>query len=477
MANSKTDAPSQTIGFISPTRAWTCPKNPFSIFIENGFASVQFERERLSWRLEVTIKILTKKKFMEIVSAFIEDLRHEDREMFQIQREIIQMNALIMSVVSLACSLYFRLQIAADWTVYWANILFFGMGASFWFRKTRIRPVVLDIISIVSSYGGILWVISFLGVQSGVNLSSMATFSNSLMMFFPKQRNLVLLSLATALFCFFSPLLPGIDGLYTSYRPSVRALGGVRTLVEATVFLVVVINTFLFAVFWTSRMAHWKSEKAKKEQYLKILTHDLKAPVIHSLTALRSIKYRAPGVDRDLQAIETAQISVKEMLNNVENIESESVTLGHMNESLSLGACLAKILPWLETRLLEKEIHLCTNGVSEKHRLDGHFESVTYQVLLNILTNAIKFSPVQGHIRLSTTVNDGVTSWIVTDSGVGIDNEELTTVIKPRLGTIGERGSGLGVKIIRQFAEKNHIDVSWKKAEGTTVTLSQGPRF
>ena len=81
------------------------------------------------------------------------------------------------------------------------------------------------------------------------------------------------------------------------------------------------------------------------------------------------------------------------------------------------------------------------------------------QVLLNLLTNAIKFTPAGGHVGVGVRYGDGLTTITVRDTGVGIPEAEL-----PRLGNpfeqvnidpmLAKGGSGLGLALVRALMEK-----------------------
>ena len=101
------------------------------------------------------------------------------------------------------------------------------------------------------------------------------------------------------------------------------------------------------------------------------------------------------------------------------------------------------------------------------------------QVLLNLLTNAIKFTPAGGHVGVSVRYGDGLTTITVRDTGVGIPASEL-----PRLGnpfeqvnsdpTIAKGGSGLGLALVRALMEKHGgtLSVDSEEGVGTTVRVT-----
>ena len=101
------------------------------------------------------------------------------------------------------------------------------------------------------------------------------------------------------------------------------------------------------------------------------------------------------------------------------------------------------------------------------------------QVLLNLLTNAIKFTPAGGHVGVSVRYGDGLATITVRDTGVGIPASEL-----PRLGNpfeqvncdpmLAKGGSGLGLALVRALMEKHGgtLSVDSEEGVGTTVRIT-----
>jgi signal transduction histidine kinase len=102
------------------------------------------------------------------------------------------------------------------------------------------------------------------------------------------------------------------------------------------------------------------------------------------------------------------------------------------------------------------------------------------RALVNLVANAIKYSPAGGHVTVSLeTESDGVSAYAllrVRDQGIGIPAADLPYVFEPfkRAGNVGGvRGTGLGLASVRQIIEQHggSIDVESVEGHGSTFTL------
>jgi signal transduction histidine kinase len=89
-------------------------------------------------------------------------------------------------------------------------------------------------------------------------------------------------------------------------------------------------------------------------------------------------------------------------------------------------------------------------------------------VIRNLITNALKFTPENGRIRISITEKYQDIEIEVNDNGIGISAEDQSRLFRidsnfSRKGTMGEGGTGLGLIICKEFVEKNN-GILWVKS-------------
>lgn len=104
------------------------------------------------------------------------------------------------------------------------------------------------------------------------------------------------------------------------------------------------------------------------------------------------------------------------------------------------------------------------------------------QVMLNLLANAIKFTPRGGAVAVDWLDGDAGPGVIIRDTGIGMDAEELARIREPFVQTARERhqfhqGAGLGLSIANALVQLQGgtLDIASRPAEGTTVAIRLPP--
>jgi signal transduction histidine kinase len=105
-------------------------------------------------------------------------------------------------------------------------------------------------------------------------------------------------------------------------------------------------------------------------------------------------------------------------------------------------------------------------------------ESQLRFVLRNLTANALKFTRPEGTIRIVTEFEQDEVIISVTDNGVGISEEIIDKIFRidakhSTIGTAGEKGTGLGLVLCKEFVEKNggRIVVTSESGKGSTFSV------
>ena len=223
---------------------------------------------------------------------------------------------------------------------------------------------------------------------------------------------------------------------------------------------------------------------ADKDKFYSVISHDLRGPFgsIRGLIQLMNDQYEnysREEVKEYLSIIRTSSDQTYELLENL--LKWSKVHSGSMiffptltNIPMTIDQVLAVHSPMSEAKKIE---------ISKDYDLVGDFVvdvNMLRTVLRNLLTNAIKFTPTQGKIVVSGAIAEGQLVLSVIDSGNGMEADTasrlFTNVGKySTLGTDGERGTGLGLLIAKEFVQKHKgnifVESVYGKGSKFTVVL------
>ncbi|MDX1400847.1 MAG: ATP-binding protein [Kiloniellales bacterium] len=234
------------------------------------------------------------------------------------------------------------------------------------------------------------------------------------------------------------------------------------------------------------RLAKEEAERANrmKSEFLANISHELRTPlnsVIGFSTLLREQYYGPLGDERYLAYVRDIQASGQHLL-------------GLINDILDLSKIEAGELTLEETDVkLETVVLTCLRMVAQRAKRAGVSIDVDIaraatvhaderqlnQILLNLLTNAIKFTPCGGSIKVSgMRLASGEFRLSVIDTGLGIAAEDLERVQAPFIQvapahTRDHEGTGLGLALVKSMAQLHEADLHLESelGKGTTVSV------
>ncbi len=220
----------------------------------------------------------------------------------------------------------------------------------------------------------------------------------------------------------------------------------------------------------------------ERNKFFTLISHDLKAPLYNISNLSNLMKMYAHDMDeaeRDT-TLDQLNISSKHLLTLVDNILLWSRTqVGNMEnnpEPLNLNGVIAECIDILCPFANEKEITLVKNT----NKTDNIEVRADYNLLStairNLISNSIKFSHRSHKVEISTESSNGHIKIDVIDTGIGIPEDIQAEILKGNagttLGTNDEKGSGLGLKITKEFIEMTGGQVTLVSQEGKGTTFS-----
>lgn len=223
-----------------------------------------------------------------------------------------------------------------------------------------------------------------------------------------------------------------------------------------------------------------------KDRFFSIVAHDLKGP----LNSLKGYSHLISTFGDKLPKEEIISMAADQerTLDNLykfledllswSRIQMKAVALEPQN--IELSVIMAKMCAILKPQIEEKEIDSSYTDMEGKIVFAD--ENAVFTIMRNLVSNAVKFTPREGTIRVKAEIEKdeegnetGFTKIFVTDTGVGMPKEVSEKLFKldnkySTKGTEGEKGTGLGLIICKEFVEQNggEMGVESREGEGTT---------
>jgi signal transduction histidine kinase len=278
---------------------------------------------------------------------------------------------------------------------------------------------------------------------------------------------------------------------------------------EATlrIYGIVFANFVVFFVVYSIRRVHKSfqdiinKEKEVKTNMIRLISHDMSGPLMimqHHMKKLNSLKLNDlsdsqknnDNYSSTIDKIAKAHHAIKALIENVRQYEAiDSGKIGFKEEVLTLKSILENVFFFQEENMKNKNIIWKISGDSRLEILADP-TAVTYQILNNVISNAIKFSDIHSEIEIVCYAERNHVVVKVIDHGIGIPEKILKNLLNfysptSRTGTSGEKGTGFGMPIVKAAIEKMGGQMKIESKEriydqtgkvlnsdyGTTITL------
>jgi two-component system, sensor histidine kinase and response regulator len=230
-----------------------------------------------------------------------------------------------------------------------------------------------------------------------------------------------------------------------------------------------------------------------KTEFLALLSHELRTPLT-SILGLSATLLRLPLLSLTerqqnyLQVIHNSGEHLSELIDDILDFYKLEVGKTFLKVSeFSLSKLIEQVVDLFKVKAEQRKINLAVQiiqdgrdlsyGSSRDLRFRGDTKRVR-QILLNILTNAIKFTPENGTVLVRTWIEDCYAVIEVEDSGIGIEEDQIPRLFKKfhQLDRNFDRdygGMGLGLAITQQLVELHggSIEVDSIVGSGSTFTV------
>ena len=223
-----------------------------------------------------------------------------------------------------------------------------------------------------------------------------------------------------------------------------------------------------------------------KDRYLGIAAHDLRNP-LSSMRGLAELMIETPlEPDQRLEFLQTIRGTSDEMLGLVNDLLDtaviESGKLDLHRKDQDVAALVRRRIRTLEPQARRKEIALVVDAAKAHAAIDA---ARFGQVIDNLISNAIKFSPAGTTVRIAVRVDGDRCTFSVQDQGPGIPAADRALMFRSfqKLSaqpTGGEKSTGLGLAIVKKIVDAHGGTISVDDAPGggtrfTVTTPVAGP--
>jgi len=221
-------------------------------------------------------------------------------------------------------------------------------------------------------------------------------------------------------------------------------------------------------------------ESSNKDKFFSIISHDLKNPlsVIMSTADFLDVEYDTLSQTERKELINIIKNGAKNIFTLLEGLLNWSrIKMGRFEYNpkiINAFDVIFRVLNLYKECSNFKKIHI-QNNMNKKLNVFCD-ENMLELVFRNLVSNAIKFTPSGGNIKIDVKNNKDTIIFSIIDSGIGISPQDLKKIFRidinfSTIGTNNETGTGIGLILCKEIIEK-HGGKIWAESE-----LGKGSRF
>jgi two-component system sensor histidine kinase/response regulator len=210
----------------------------------------------------------------------------------------------------------------------------------------------------------------------------------------------------------------------------------------------------------------------EKNKLMSIISHDLRTPLTNVRQYLELLSHDG------LSAAERQELE-QYLLKSTNNAIGMLSNLLHWTKSQMEGPSVSlaevNLLTVLMATLEMEKMHAAKKDITLESEIPSGLTVIAdadmlQLVVRNLISNAIKFTPAGGQIRVNAQVQEEECMITVSDNGEGISSEKQETIFtiraEPAFGTNNERGVGLGLVLCKEFTERQGGRIGFESTAG-----------
>lgn len=196
-----------------------------------------------------------------------------------------------------------------------------------------------------------------------------------------------------------------------------------------------------------------------KSRFVSMASHEFRTPLTSVLSSAGLVSQYAERQDFD--SVKKHAERIKNAVNGLNTILTEFLSLGRLEEGriavnweeVNLKDCVEEVFEGLKNLLKSGQTLVHKHEGSPTARLDGN---LTKNILINLISNAVKYSPEGSPITVQSVVGEKMTRVSVLDEGMGIPETEQKHLFDRFFrasNATNVQGTGLGLYIVQRYAE------------------------
>lgn len=225
------------------------------------------------------------------------------------------------------------------------------------------------------------------------------------------------------------------------------------------------------------------SLRASRDKFIRIATHELRSPVTIAQSLVRGVIKGYAGKLSEKQQDVFGRINrsldfLENLVNDLLDLaEGQTLDIAKNKEFVLISASIGRAVLLIQPQAEEKGVKLSYQTNSAELIVWGTAEGMD-RVFVNIIENAVKYTPPGGSVAVSVQVAGEEIRVEVSDTGIGIPEKSIPLIFNefyraPNAKEGGEIGTGLGLNIVKDLVEGfgGKIKVRSKVGEGTTFVV------
>lgn len=276
---------------------------------------------------------------------------------------------------------------------------------------------------------------------------------------------------------------PGFNNVYATVRrldPARPAWHGTTAFVILTILLVIVLLSLGAFLLWRDTRREIDIARLRAD-FIASVSHELKTPLTTIQMYAETLRMRQQDEasrEEYLETISHESRRLGRLLKNILNFaRMERGDIQYDRAPVDVRVVCSSALAAIQSTVGENNFRITTSCPDEPVLVEGDADALE-QSVLNLLSNAMKYSGDSRRVELSVRTDNSGVRISVRDHGAGIEPDEIDRIFEPyyrsrNAGGLRVPGTGLGLSIVRHTVEAHggRVEVESDPASGSTFTI------